>query len=664
MMIRFRCFLTVAGFLTAVACFMFLAAAPVLAQEDEEVPLVVAILDFRFDGVSIADEAAERMNQYLVSRVTAEGAYLVVPRDQVARALVAQKVKAQNPCYGSCSVTIGGAVGANKVLHPVMMKVGGECALILDLLDLQTETMERSVEVPKLPCTELGLREGISKGARQISSRVAIPVGGTAGAAVIGGGTVKEGVNIDRGESIVNVPTDATGLLFVDTNPAGANIQINGDPVGTAPYQAPLMVGRYVIVAELNSYYHVARQEVNLTTAGNTVVMELPQAFGALSVTSTPSGAEVLLDDRPVGRTPYVDDRVLSGDHVIEVRQLLYKPERRPIKVVDGQKTAEVFDLAPDFGGIRIVSDPPGAAVSIDGKDTGRRTPVNVTQIKTGMHVVTFELDGYGRRVDNVSVIAGQTVSIDAKLEPKYGHLTVMTTGRQDGKPCRGSVAVDRLEMGQTPWKGQVLAVGHQVRVDCGGRAVTQDVVIQHNENKVLTIEVDNPSAGATVRPPAVTPVAPADKPVAGTPPQKKEDKYAKFDARRTRASFQARLSGGLDLNRATNGVGGLIQIGVGTGRWFDIHTGVGFPSYSWVTDFEVNIWPYGRFIPTLAARVSLGFHPLHNVHGFDFTVGVEAWATSWLAFYLKIGVGYAWNLTHDTSGVYVPGWLGVEFRY
>ena len=81
MMIRFRCFLTVAGFLTAVACFMFLAAAPVLAQEDEEVPLVVAILDFRFDGVSIADEAAERMNQYLVSRVTAEGAYLVVPRD-------------------------------------------------------------------------------------------------------------------------------------------------------------------------------------------------------------------------------------------------------------------------------------------------------------------------------------------------------------------------------------------------------------------------------------------------------------------------------------------------------------------------------------------------------------------------------------------------------
>ena len=471
---------------------------------------------------------------------------------------------------------------------------------------------------------------------------------------VMGGGRETGNLRIDRGEKIVNRKTDTKGLVFIETNPPGADIQINGKPVGTAPYQASLMVGRYVVIAELNSYYHIARHEFELTSDGSTIELELPPAFGEIEVSSTPSGAEVFVDDKPVGKTPYRDSQLLSGEHRIEVRKSMFKPIRRNVVVKDGQSIRESFALVEDFGGIKISSEPSGAVITLDGKDTGKRTPALLRPVKEGTHVLNLDLPGYGRVGDTVNVIAGRVIDVNKVLEPKYGTLAVMTR-TADGLPCRGNVVIDGEAKGKTPWKGQLLAVEHEISVECGARPTVERRTIEHNASSEMTITV----AGGLPGRPAVEKREKDKASSAGSGADK-----ASMDLRRKRASFQARLSGGLDLYRASQGVGGLVQVGVGTGRWFDIHTGVGFPSYSWVTDLEVNLWPYGRFLPTLAARVGLGFHPDHNVYSIDFTAGVEMWMANWAAFFVKIGVGYSWNRTHDVSGVYVPGWLGLEFRY
>lgn len=475
------------------------------------------------------------------------------------------------------------------------------------------------------------------------------------GRGVVGGGRETGGRRIDRGEKIVNKKTDTTGLVFIETNPPGADIQINGKPVGTAPYQASLMVGKYVIIAELNSYYHIARHEFELTPNGSTIELELPPAFGEIDVSSIPAGAEVFVDDKPVGKTPYRDARMISGEHRVEVRKNMFKPVRRTVMVNDGKVTSESFVLVEDFGGIKVTSEPSGASITLDGKDSGKTTPTLLKPVKEGTHVVNLDMPGYGRVGDTVNVGAGRVIDIHKVLEPKYGTLVVMTR-TVDGTPCRGRIRIDGTDAGKTPFKGQLLAVEHEISVECGARPTIERKKVEHNSNSEITITVaggagSSPGASVEQRRKKAASVG-SDKDKAG------------MDLRRKRASFQGRLSGGLDLYRATQGVGGLVQVGVGTGRWFDIHTGVGFPSYSWVTDFEVNLWPYGRFVPTLAARVGLGFHPDHNVYSIDFTAGLEMWMANWAAFFVKIGVGYSWNRTHDITGVYVPGWLGLEFRY
>lgn len=188
--------------LVAVVCAACLAwaAAPALCQGEDEydVPPVAAVMDIRYDDVKMTPSAEAALNEYLSSRIAGAKYYTVVPRDQVARALVEQKVKQQAPCYGSCQVKLGGAVGATKIIQTKVRRIGKGCTLVADVYDLGTETMEKSETVKDLACTEENLMVGIETVAARLSGRVAItggqnststaPVGGNGGSSGGSGG--------------------------------------------------------------------------------------------------------------------------------------------------------------------------------------------------------------------------------------------------------------------------------------------------------------------------------------------------------------------------------------------------------------------------------------------------------------------------------------------
>lgn len=154
-----------------------LTSVPAAGQEHEEYvpPPVVAVLDIRFDSGLLSATEHDSLNEYMSSQIAGAKFYMVVPRDQVARALVEQKVKQQADCYGSCRVKLGGAVGATKVIQTKVRQMKKVCTLTSDLYDLGSETMEKSETVKDLACTEEGLMVGIEKVAARLSGRVASP---------------------------------------------------------------------------------------------------------------------------------------------------------------------------------------------------------------------------------------------------------------------------------------------------------------------------------------------------------------------------------------------------------------------------------------------------------------------------------------------------------
>jgi hypothetical protein len=68
-------------------------------------------------------------------------------------------------------------------------------------------------------------------------------------------------------------------------------------------------------------------------------------------------------------------------------------------------------------GTLEITSDPPGAAVLVDRKRVGQ-TPIEVSELQSGSHVVWIERSGYLRWTAAVHVSADKLTRVSARLEP------------------------------------------------------------------------------------------------------------------------------------------------------------------------------------------------------------------------------------------------------
>lgn len=360
--------------------------------------------------------------------------------------------------------------------------------------------------------------------------------------------------------------------------------------------------------------------------------------------------ARVILKMFDVARSEPISSKIGSAAGVDQIEVVLtellpefFRPLFRPDAAVEAVKLPPP-DPNAGRGHLYVISDPPGAQITLNGKAMGQATPFLFEDLAVGWYRI--ELESPISKVQKVVNLVPNDITRTTipMTNNKQGSLLLETT------PPGLHVILDGRDIGVSPQFVPALSAGEH-KVNVSGKL----------DGKVWSLKQDasvNIEAGRRNR----FNIRAMSK--AELSKDRTRTFNQKLDVRRTRASFQTRLSGGIDLNRAKYGVSGLVQIGVGTCRWFDIHTGVGFPGYIWVTDFEVNIWPHGRFVPTIGVEVGLGFDPDHEYYSLVLHAGVEFWILDWLAAFVKIGVGGGWNLDTDRDGVIVPGWVGIEARY
>jgi serine/threonine-protein kinase len=99
-------------------------------------------------------------------------------------------------------------------------------------------------------------------------------------------------------------------------------------------------------------------------------------------------------------------------------------------------------------GTLHVRSDPPGAAVSVDGEPRGV-TPVDVAGLSLGSHPVKVELKGYEPRSENVTLAAGAPrAELSLRLQraaPATGLADILS------EPAGALVSVDGSAVGYTP---------------------------------------------------------------------------------------------------------------------------------------------------------------------------------------------------------------------
>jgi len=162
-----------------------------------------------------------------------------------------------------------------------------------------------------------------------------------------------------------------------------------------------------------------------------------------LRVTSQPRGAEIILNGKPVGRTP----KTLRGldasrNYFVVLRKDGYKKYLKGVKfggknklVVKAALEATGSAKAPAAKpppkpepkaatkggkGFLVANTRPWAKVIIDGRDTGKWTPVvgkNKIALPAGKHVVTFRTKEGKTHAVRVTIRAGKTTKVIEKIE-------------------------------------------------------------------------------------------------------------------------------------------------------------------------------------------------------------------------------------------------------
>ncbi|GAC1434895.1 MAG: hypothetical protein NVS1B11_22270 [Terriglobales bacterium] len=141
-------------------------------------------------------------------------------------------------------------------------------------------------------------------------------------------------------------------------------------------------------------------------------------AGGQLNVNSTPEGAQFQIDGRQDAKwiTPSVAG-LAAGQHTVSVTKSGYRPETRSLDISSGAKSVFVVQLEALFATAVIASEPAGAAVFVDGKDTGRVTPIQVRIDTPGSHTFLLRKQGYLEESATADLQSGQTVRLSPTLK-------------------------------------------------------------------------------------------------------------------------------------------------------------------------------------------------------------------------------------------------------
>jgi tetratricopeptide (TPR) repeat protein len=213
--------------------------------------------------------------------------------------------------------------------------------------------------------------------------------------------------------------------VTVTTLPANAEIQLDGSYKGHSPLTIPDVVeGNYLITCLLPGYEDLRRKifvsnDLNLDYK-LTATKTTPATSAAFSVTSTPPGAAISLDGKPIGNTPLTISLPL-GFYDLKCSMNGYEEVIRKIKIPDN--TSSHFNLItgnkkpqPAHAPLFVTSNPSGAEIYLDGKKVGT-TPYDIPKVPVGSHNLLLYLAGCDPAKRTVEVPRDRNVS--SNLKPK-----------------------------------------------------------------------------------------------------------------------------------------------------------------------------------------------------------------------------------------------------
>lgn len=217
------------------------------------------------------------------------------------------------------------------------------------------------------------------------------------------------------------------GIIAINTlNLTEARVQIDGVDIGLTPLvETPIEPGTHQLALVKDRYLQYST-EIDIEGRGEKQSFEasLEPAWAVVSLSTSPSGAEVLVDGDVIGTTP-IHAEILQGQRDLVLKLAGHKAWQEEFDVLAGADfVVPQVTLEPADGLVFIRSSPTAASVTINGEFAGL-TPLEVALTPNENHELTFFKNGYHSSKSNIRTEPDQERELNVSLEPVVASVSV-----------------------------------------------------------------------------------------------------------------------------------------------------------------------------------------------------------------------------------------------
>ena len=299
-----------------------------------------------------------------------------------------------------------------------------------------------------------------------------------------------------RSETVRASLRKSVGSLLLRTEPAGANVYIDGKLAGVSPLQSGgLIPGTHRVQISKEAFETQEKEVIVKANERTEVSISLKRTTGGLVIQTDPPGANVSVDGRRAGVSPYGGKGLTPGKHKVRVDKEGYETWEGEVTVI-AEKDVEVpVALKLKGGELLVQSEPPGAKAYLTGKEIGD-TPIKVSGITPGVYELRVIKGGYAPHEAQVKIVGGRSETVRVSLSKSVGSLLLRT------EPAGANVYIDGKLAGVSPLRSEELTPGiHRVQVSKEAYETQEkEVIIKANERAEVSVSLKKIIGGLMIQ--------------------------------------------------------------------------------------------------------------------------------------------------------------------
>ncbi|GAB4299165.1 MAG: hypothetical protein Kow0090_14630 [Myxococcota bacterium] len=172
---------------------------------------------------------------------------------------------------------------------------------------------------------------------------------------------------------------------------------------------------------------------------------------GTLSVNVFPAIADIYIDGKKVAsKSPFESDLLDVGKHKLLIKQEGYKDFEKEIVIHPNDKTQEFVELKPlieEYGKVEVITKPPGAVITLDGRTLFDTTPYTLEKVVANVkHSLLLSKIGFKDTEMSFKVTANSTKKVEISLDKALVNVTIYSN------PSQAVVFREGVKVGTTPF--------------------------------------------------------------------------------------------------------------------------------------------------------------------------------------------------------------------